>query len=209
MYCPRRFALLEINRDWNENALVVKANLLHERVHDGSHEFSDSKKVVRSSVAVYNDLPEYDLYGITDCVEFIKCENGVEISGLDGKYKVRIVEYKPKAPKDRAFNETDAIQVFAQKICADYVWGGSCETYLYYADVRKRVKLPFSEEYDKYDALLKELLKKMRALLELGSIPPRAKGQKCSGCSAAEFCFPKDKKYSVRELVMSMKGDVI
>lgn len=209
MYCPRRFALLEINRDWSENAFVVKANLLHERVHDGSHEFSDSKKVVRSSVAIYNDLPEYDLYGITDCVEFVKCENGVEINGLDGRYSVRIVEYKPKAPKDKDFGETDAIQVFAQKICTDYVWGGSCEAYLYYADVRKRIKLPFSEEYEKYDALLKGLLEKMRAVLEQGSIPPRAKGQRCSGCSAAEVCFPKDKKYSVREQVMSMKGEVI
>ena len=27
MYCPRRFALLEVNDDWAENAFVVKANL--------------------------------------------------------------------------------------------------------------------------------------------------------------------------------------
>lgn len=30
MYCPRRYALLEINRDWSENAYVIKANILHE-----------------------------------------------------------------------------------------------------------------------------------------------------------------------------------
>ena len=35
MYCPRRFALLEVNDDWAENAFVVKANLLHENVHSG------------------------------------------------------------------------------------------------------------------------------------------------------------------------------
>ena len=46
MYCPRRYALLELNRDWSENVFVVKANLLH----DGSHRFSDSKKIVRSDV---------------------------------------------------------------------------------------------------------------------------------------------------------------
>ena len=28
MYCPRRFALLELNCDWAENAFVVKANLM-------------------------------------------------------------------------------------------------------------------------------------------------------------------------------------
>ncbi len=26
MYCPRRFALLELNQDWAENAAVVNAN---------------------------------------------------------------------------------------------------------------------------------------------------------------------------------------
>ena len=40
MYCPRRYALMALNRDWNENAFVVRANLLHEHVHDGSHSFS-------------------------------------------------------------------------------------------------------------------------------------------------------------------------
>lgn len=206
MYCPRRFALLEINRDWSENAYVVKANILHENVHDGSHGFSDSKKVVHSSVAVYNDLSEYDLYGITDCIEFVKGKDGVKINGLDGLYKIKIVEYKPKAPKTGSFNETDAIQVFAQKICADYVFDCSSEAYLYYADTRKRVRLPFDEKYGKYDALLKELLIKMRCVLSQDKIPPRIKGQKCSGCSISDICFPKDKQYSVRKLVMEMKG---
>ncbi len=58
------------SRDWAENAFVVKANLMHERVHDGSHNFSDHKKVVRSSVTLYNDLPAYNLYGVADCIEF-------------------------------------------------------------------------------------------------------------------------------------------
>ena len=48
MYCPRRYALLELNQDWCENALVVKANLMHEHVHDGSHSFSDTRKIVRT-----------------------------------------------------------------------------------------------------------------------------------------------------------------
>ncbi len=72
LYCPRRYALLELNSDWAENAFVVKADILHQHVHDGSHSFSDSKKIVRSNIAIYNDLPQYDLYGMTDCVEFVR-----------------------------------------------------------------------------------------------------------------------------------------
>ena len=206
MYCPRRYALLEINKDWAENAFVVKANLLHEHVHDGSHEFSDSRKAVRSSVIVYNDEPQYDLYGVTDCVEFIRDRNGVQITGLDGTYKVRIVEYKPKAPKDAPFHESDAIQVFAQKICADYIWKCDSEAFIYYSDKRKRVKLPFDEEFSKYDSILRELLNGMREILDRNMIPEKSKAQKCSGCSISDICFPKKTRYSVRAQIDSIKG---
>ena len=206
MYCPRRYALLELNDDWAENAFVVKANLIHQNVHDGSHRFSDNTKIVRSEIAVYNDLLEYDIFGITDCIEFIKNPNGSEICGLDGKYNVKIVEYKPKAPKNSEYNEADAIQVFAQKICADFIWKCSSEAYIYYSDTRKRVKLPFENEYEKYDGLLKKLLSQMRELLKKQEIPPRQKGQKCSGCSMADICFPKERKYNVRDIIMTQKG---
>lgn len=206
MYCPRRFALLEINDDWQENAYVVKANLQHHRVHDGSHKYSDSKKIVRSDIAVYNDENDYDIFGVTDCIEFVRDSGGVQISGYDGFFNVRIVEYKPKAPKGIDFNETDAIQVFAQKICADSIWNCNSEAYIYYSDTRKRVRLPFDTEYEKYDTMLKNLLFEMRKVLNSKLIPPRKKGQKCSGCSMADICFSKEKKYSVRDIIMSQKG---
>ena len=206
MYCPRRYALLEINKDWQENAFVIKANIMHEHVHDGSHDFSDSRKVVRSAVALYNDMPEYDLYGIADCVEFIKAKDGVNIHELEGEYRVQLVEYKPKAPKKESFSETDAIQVFAQKLCADYIWNCSSEAYIYYADIRKRVKLPFDEEFEKYDCTIKKLLCEMRDILSSQYIPQRPRGQKCSGCSIVDLCFPKTPKYCVEKLVNEMKG---
>ncbi|MGN0655283.1 MAG: CRISPR-associated protein Cas4 [Ruminiclostridium sp.] len=203
LYCPRRFALLEINDDWEENAFVVKANIMHEHVHDGSHSYSDSRKVVRSDIAIFNDLPEYDIFGKADCIEFLRDKNGVEIQGLEGNFSVAIIEYKPKAPKAEAFSETDAIQVFAQKICADFIWNCNSKAYIYYSDTRKRVALPFDSEYEKYDEMLKKLLSEMRAVLRDSSIPARKKGQKCSGCSLQDICFPKTKSYSVREIVMS------
>lgn len=203
-YCPRRFALLKLNCDWAENASVVKANLLHEHVHDGSHSFSDSKKVVRSDIPVYHDAPEYDLYGVPDCVEFLRSAEGVPIPLLNGTYQVQIVEYKPRAPKDAPFHEEDAVQVFAQKICADYVWHCSSSAYIYYTDTRKRVRLPFDTEYDAYDRLLRELLVQMRSVLAFHQIPPRRKRQHCSGCSVSELCFPKEQRGTLREKILSV-----
>ena len=57
MYCPRRFALLENNSDWAENAFVVKADIMHENVHSGAHSFSDSKKQVFSSLPFITICP--------------------------------------------------------------------------------------------------------------------------------------------------------
>ena len=205
MYCPRRYALLELNRDWNENVFVVKANLLHEHVHDGSHSYSDSRKIVRSDMTVYRDGADYDLQGVLDCVEFVRSKDGVPIPGLEGTFLVRIIEYKPKAPKGEPFHETDAIQVYAQKLCADAVWGTDCECFLYYADIRRRVRLPFDTDTEKYDALLGHLLDGMQKILTSGTIPSRVKGQKCSGCSIADLCFPKEKSYSVRREIMLQK----
>lgn len=199
MYCKRRWGLLEINRDWSENAFVVKANILHENVHDGTHSFSDKTKIVRSPVSVYNDKEEYDLYGIADCVEFIKDKNGVEINGLNGLYSVKLIEYKPTMPAVGDLNETDAMQVFAQKLCADFVWGCDCECFIYYSDKRKRIRLPFDIEFEKYDKTLKALLSEMRGYISENSIPERVKGQKCSGCSLKDICFPKSVEYSVRK----------
>lgn len=202
MYCPRRWGLLEINNDWAENAFVVKADIMHERVHDGSHSFSDKKKIVRSSITLYNDLPEYDLFGIADCVEFVKDKNGINIKGLPDSYLVKIIEYKPKCPKDCDYHETDAIQVFAQKLCADYVWGCNAECFVYYSDTKKRIRLPFDSMFENYDKALKGLLCEMRKIMETHEIPLRKKGQKCTGCSMKDVCFYKDSVYSVKSEIL-------
>lgn len=200
MYCPRRFWLLAVNRDWAENVFVVKANIMHENVHSGEHALRSGRKIEMSAVAVYND--ELDIYGITDCIEFEKSENGTYIDSLDGKYNVKLVEYKPKQPKNGEIRETDAIQVFAQKLCADYIWSCNSYGYIYYADTKKRIKLPFNEEYDKYFSRFTELIAGMKECAAGNEIPGRIKGQRCSGCSMKDLCMPQEKRYRVKDEVL-------
>ena len=199
MYCPRQFGLLVLNRDWSENALVVMANIMHERVHSGKHELHSRGKIELSSVSLYHD--ELDLYGIADCIEFVKSKTGTYIEQLGDKFDVNIVEYKPRQPVSGTANETDAIQVFAQKLCADYIWNCKSTGYIYYGDTHRRIKLHLNEEYDKYYTLLQRLISEMNDIFESGIIPARVKGQKCSGCSLKDVCMPQNKKYAVRSLV--------
>lgn len=190
MYCPHRWGLLEIDRAWAENVFVTKANLLHNRVHNPEQNYALREKKVYTSVPVYNDMEPYGLYGVTDCIELTKEKQGISIGGSEDKYSVCIVEYKPTKPKHEDFYEEDLMQVFAQKICVDYVFGCDCDAVIYYADVKKRVPLPLKTNYKEYDSLLRRLLKEMRDYLEQGMVPAIRKGQKCGGCSMKDLCMP-------------------
>lgn len=190
MYCPHRWGLLEIERVWAENIFVTKANLMHERVHDPAQNYTSRGKKVFTSVPVYHDSEQYGLYGVTDCLEMTRGKDGISIEGSEDKYDVCIVEYKPTKPKKEDYHEEDLIQVFAQKICVDYVFGCDCNAVLYYGDVKKRVELPLRENYDKYDSYLRQLLGEMRDYLNRGVVPAIRKGQKCSGCSMKDLCMP-------------------
>ena len=63
------------------------------------------------------------------------------------------------------------MQVFAQKLCVDYVFGGDCRAVLYYSDVKKRVELPVKDRYVECNQKVKVLLSEMRKYLEEGRIP--------------------------------------
>lgn len=212
LYCPHRWGLLEIDRAWAENAFVTKANLLHKRVHDTDGSYMSRGKRVFTAVPVYNDLEEYNLYGVTDCLELTVDEDGIQIDGSEEKYQLCIVEYKPTKPKYQDYYDEDLMQVFAQKLCVDYVFGCDSSAVLYYANEKKRVKLPVRENYQEYDAMLKKLLREMRISLENGSIPPIRKGQKCSGCSMKDMCMPtifkkKSLRMHIQEILKTDMGD--
>lgn len=193
LYCPHRWGLLEIDKAWAENIFVTKANLMHKRVHDPKKNYISKGKKVFTSVPIYNDLEQYNLYGMTDCMELHQNKKGISINGSEEKYQIVLVEYKPTNPKDQEYREDDLMQVFAQKICVDFVFGGSCDGVIYYGDVKKRVALPLKENFQQYDNYLKETLEEMRGYLEKGEIPSIRKKQKCSGCSMKDLCMPSIK----------------
>ena len=193
MYCPHRWGLMEIDKAWAENIFVTKANLMHERVHDPRKNYTMRGKKVFTSVPVYNDLEPYNLYGVTDCLELTKDKNGILVEGSEDRYRICIVEYKPTKPKAEDFRMDDLMQVFAQKLCVDYVFGGDCDGVIYYGDVKKRIVLPLKENFQEYDAQLKTILKHMREDIAKGHIPAIPKGQKRSGCSTRDMCMPSMK----------------
>lgn len=205
LYCPHRWGLLEIDKAWAENFFVTKANLMHERVHDPQKVHRLRGRKIFTAVPVFNDQDDYNLYGVTDCLELYEDKQGISIHESKEKYRICIVEYKPTMPENRPFREDDLMQVFAQKICVDFVFGGNCEGVIYYADSKQRVKLPLQENFFQYDQKLKYILKEMRDYMMKGKIPPVARDQKCSGCSMKDLCMPKIREMqTVREQIREL-----
>lgn len=189
LYCPHRWGLLHIDCSWAENYFVVKANLLHEHVHSDSKYTSRGKKVY-TNLDVWND--NLGIYGKTDCIEF-------------AGDNITVVEYKPSAPAGHLFNEDDAIQVYAQKLCVDEVFSCNSEAVIYYADSKKRILLPFDSEGEYYNKLLTNILYEIRIFSERGIIPPVKKNQNCSGCSMKDMCIPsvaKKKQTVLKDLIL-------
>ncbi len=212
LYCPHRWGLIEINKCWAENIFVTRANLLHERVHDPDRRYTLRGKKVFTSVPVYNDLKQYSLYGVVDCIEGRKSEFGVVVPGYSDKYELCIVEYKPTKPKNSDYNYDDLMQVFAQKLCVDYVFQCDCEAVLYYADAKKRVTLPFKENFAEYDCKLQKIILEMKNYMEKGIIPAIPLKQKCGGCSMKDLCMPpssKIRKKSVQAQIIAIGDDVL
>lgn len=189
LYCPHRWGLIEIDRAWAENAFVVKANLLHNRVHSGDSYFSRGKKVY-TNIDVWDDT--LGLIGKVDCVE----RQGDQLC---------IVEYKPTMPSGGGIRHEDAIQLFAQKLCLDGTFGIDCKTEMYYSDVRKRYAVDFSTDKVAYYEELQRILAEMHIFIVAGSIPPIREGQKCNGCSMKDLCMPsivtKHRHSPLREMI--------
>lgn len=184
---------MEIGQAWAENYYVIKANILHERVHNPDRNYSLRGKKVLTALDIFNDSPEYDICGKTDCLECTPSKSGVVLR--DGKrYALRLVEYKPTMPKSGGYNEDDLLQVFAQKLCIDGMFHCDCDATIYYQDKKKRIDLPLSEEYQEYAAKIRQMLVEMRAYRTAGKIPGRQKGQRCNGCSLRDLCMPSAKQ---------------
>ena len=158
-----------------------------------NNSYRSSSKASYTAVSIYNDLPQYRIYGVTDCLE---------ITGD----QYTIVEYKPTQPKKQPYHHEDLMQVFAQKVCVDFVFGCNSVGTIYYSDTRKRIRLPLIENYAEYDCELVEILREIREHIRTGTIPPIVKGQKCGGCSMKDICLPSRKKHvclvkSIEELL--------
>ena len=183
-FCPRQWALIHLEQHWQENVLTVEGNALHKKAHDESIKEKRGNTIIVRGMRVAS--PRIGISGAYDVVEFHMDTAGVRIPSYQGTYRVVPIEYKHGRPKE---GEEDVLQLTLQALCledmlaADIPFG-----YLYYGEIRRRVKVEFSAE-------LKEripvLVQEMRQYIRRGYTPLVKRRKGCKNCSLNNICVPK------------------
>ena len=175
LYCPRRFALHQVEGIFIDNVYILEGVLLHDKADTPGVENRAGVRIVRA-------LPLYSkklgLNGKADIVEFHKQPDGTEVP--------LPVDYKRGARKKWT---NDDAQLCAQALCLEEMIGVPVPNgAIYHAASKKRREVLF-------DAVLRETTFKtmsdIRAMLEAGKVPPPIPGPRCEGCSLKNICMPE------------------
>lgn len=182
-FCKRQWALIHIEQQWEENVRTVEGQHLHRKADKPFiREKRGEKVIVRSMPVMSNDLK---ITGICDVVEFVKDENGVEITGAEGKYAAYPIEYKRGKPK---INDADVLQLTAQALCIEEML--LCEInmgYLYYNEIKHRVEVPLTKA-DKNK--VRSITEEMHDYYKRRHTPKVKTGSFCKNCSLQNICLP-------------------
>ena len=184
VFCPRQWGLIHLEQHWQENVLTVEGNALHERAHDENIKEKRGNKIIVRGMRVAS--PRIGISGACDVVEFHADPTGVCIPSYQGSYRVVPIEYKRGRPKEGA---EDVLQLTLQALCledmlvTDIPFG-----YLYYGEIRRRVKVTFSDELK---ARIPVLVQEMRQYIRSGHTPRVKRRKGCKNCSLNNICMPK------------------
>ena len=182
-FCRRQWALAYIELQWQENVRTVEGRLLHENAHDAGIKEKRGDLIIVRAMPVHSR--ELGISGECDVVEFHRSEEGIPLSGHEGKYAVIPVEYKRGRPKT---NDVDALQVAAQALCleemlcCDIPYGA-----IYYGETRHREKIEFTGELRRK---VQDMFAEMHKYYRQGYTPKVKWSKSCNACSLKDICLP-------------------
>ena len=190
LFCRRQWALIHVERQWQENALTAEGRIMHKRADDPF--FSET----RNGVIIARSVPiasyRLGLSGVCDVVEFTASPDGVRLPGHAGLstgplrlYLPAPIEYKRGKEKH---DHSDEAQLCAQALCLEEMLSVTIPFgYLYYGETRHRVEIELTAELRN---LVKEMSDEMHNYFQRGYTPRVKPFKGCRSCSLADVCLP-------------------
>lgn len=187
MFCPRQWALIHIDQQWEENRLTTEGQLLHNNVDNPSYRQKNGETITLRSVAIASK--KLGLYGVTDAVELhpvVDGQDGIQHKSYSGIWKPFPIEYKRGKPKHTSIDE---VQLAAQVMCLEEMYRIHIEYgALYYGVTKHREIIHINQALRR---LTGECAEEMHRVFSSGIIPKAVKGKHCKNCSLVDVCMPK------------------
>ncbi|MGD0860520.1 MAG: CRISPR-associated protein Cas4 [Terracidiphilus sp.] len=185
-FCERRWALIHLEQQWEENLFTAEGKLLHEKAHSAEIES-------RPEVLVRRTLPlrsfRLGISGQADIVEFLPCEAaepGVPMPRRKGLWKPYPVEYK--RTRDKHGSIAYRIQLCAQALCLEEMLHVPIPAgAVFDGKAKRREEVIFDEALRRE---VEELAILMHRILQSGKTPRAVYSKKCEGCSMKPVCLP-------------------
>lgn len=186
-FCERRWALIHLEQQWEENLFTAEGKLLHEKAHSAEIES-------RPDVLVRRTLPlrsfRLGISGQADIVEFQPCdasEPGVPMPRRKGFWRPYPVEYK--RTRDKHGSVAYRIQLCAQALCLEEMLSVPVPAgAVFDGKARRREEVVFDENLRQE---VEQFAAHMHRILLSGETPRAVYKKKCEGCSMKEICLPK------------------
>jgi CRISPR-associated exonuclease Cas4 len=192
LFCRRQWALIHVERQWQDNVLTVEGKLLHKRADDPF--FTETRKGVVAARSVPVASYRLGLVGVCDVVEFCEAPDGAKLPGRQGFYQPAPVEYKRGHEKRDACasaerSRSDEAQLCAQAMCLEEMLSVDIPAgYLFYGETRRRVAVEFNAELRE---LVQRMAAEMHAYFHRGYTPRVRTSKACRSCSLADICLPE------------------
>lgn len=176
LFCPRQYALIELEDVWTENQFTAEGQVLHQKVNQADQQ---KRGAVRTVWALRLGHSELGIEGVADVVEYHKQADGVELPFP--------IEYKRGKPKE---HRADEVQLCAQALCLEDMHGITVpEGALFYGEVRRRHPVVFDAELRD---LTQQTILACRTIVQTKTTPKAVyKAKKCNACSLIDQCHPK------------------
>lgn len=182
-FCPRQWALIHIEQQWDENYFTITGNIMHEKVHDASLIEKRKNIIITRGMSIYSRT--LGIRGNCDVVEFHSDENGITLINYEGTYLPVPIEYKRGKPKE---HDADVLQLCAQALCLEEML--VCEIpkgYLFYGETKRRVEVLFN---DSLRESVKTSFQKMHEMFDRKYTPKVKTTKQCQSCSLNNICLP-------------------
>lgn len=201
-FCPRQWALIHIEQQWQENLLTVEGDFLHEKAHTGGDETRGDLIITRGMRVMSREL---GVQGVCDVVEFQRDDRlGVALANRPGKYLPTPVEYKRGKPKA---HNADALQLCTQAMCLEEML--ACHIplgYLFYGEPRRRTEVVLD---DALRGQVMEMLGQMHQYFARGYTPKVKAAKGCGGCSMKDICLSalRPQKTAAQYIQLALDGE--